>query len=215
MVALTLGKSGLGALVVAAVAPDGSLDPAASLSGFARVWRFSMKRVQGLFAIALCVSAPALAQTANATVGELLASLNSPPANKHNWIVVPIAGSGPGQAGTFHTDLAVTGSHGFYNDARLAIAWLPLDRDASADPVQFIVHGSEFDYGFIMYANGLGNAGFGALVIAAVDSGGALDAEGDVRANVRIWSSSSCAGKTSLGYESSVGWARTGARRSG
>lgn len=38
MVASPLGKTGLGALVVAAIGPDGSIDASARLSGFARIW---------------------------------------------------------------------------------------------------------------------------------------------------------------------------------
>lgn len=38
MVASALGQSGLGALVVAAVTPEGSIDRSARLHGFARVW---------------------------------------------------------------------------------------------------------------------------------------------------------------------------------
>ena len=38
MIAGTLGKTGLGALVVAAITADGALDPSGTLRGFARVW---------------------------------------------------------------------------------------------------------------------------------------------------------------------------------
>jgi hypothetical protein len=160
-----------------------------------------MKRIPSFFGMALCVAVPSLAQPANATVGELLAALRVQPANEKNWIVIPITGTGFGQTGAvFHTELALTGSHDFYYDLRVAVAWLPLGRDASANPVQYMVLPGEFDNGFTLQHDGFGNGGFGALVIAAVDSGGALDPAGKVSVDVRIWSSSSCSGETSLGY---------------
>ena len=108
-----------------------------------------MKRIPSFFGMALCVAVPSLAQPANATVGELLAALRAQPANEKNWIVIPITGTGFGQTGAvFHTELALTGSHDFYYDLRVAVAWLPLGRDASANPVQYMVLPGEFDNGF-------------------------------------------------------------------
>lgn len=160
-----------------------------------------MKRVPTILWIALCVAAPSVAQPANATVGELLQALKGPPANEANWIVIPIAGTSFGRDGTiFHTDLVISGSHAFYEGGRMAIAWLPVGRDASGDAVQYMALPGVFDNGSTLYHDGFGHSGFGALVIAMVDSSGALDAQGDISADIRVWSSSSCSGEASLGY---------------
>lgn len=160
-----------------------------------------MKRVPALLCLALSVTAPSFAQAVNGTVGELLRALREQPSNPASWTVIPIAGSDIGAKGSvFHTDLALTGSHGVYYPARIAVAWLPLGRDASADAVRYMELESEFDVAFTLFHDGLGNDGLGAIVIAAVDAHGELDPQSKVQATVRVWSASSCAGETSLSY---------------
>ena len=123
------------------------------------------------------------------------------PSNPASWTFIPIAGSDTGAKGSvFHTDLALTGNHAFYEPARIAIAWLPVGRDASADKVRYMDLPGEFDVSFTLFHDGLGNDGLGALVIAAVDAHGELDPQGKVQATVRIWSASACTGETSLAY---------------
>jgi hypothetical protein len=159
-----------------------------------------MKRILTLVALAAGIAAPTLAQPANATVRELLAALKSQPGN---WIVIPVAGTGFGQHGTvFHSDLALTAGDG-YGDLRVAIAWLPVGRDASQDRVRYMMLPGYFEVGATVYPDGFGLTGFGAIVIAAVDSNGALKTTGTtIRADVRIWSTAHCAGETSLAYRS-------------
>lgn len=161
-----------------------------------------MKRVEALVALAFFIAAPSFGQPANATVGQLLAALKAQPANDR-WIVIPIAGSGPGQNGSaFHSDIAIAAMDN-YEDLHVAIAWLPVGRDASADPVRYMTVPSAFDYGAVVYPEGVFPTGFGALVIAAVDSSGTLKSKGtSIRAEVRIWSTAECAGETSLAYRS-------------
>ena len=161
-----------------------------------------MKRVEALVALAFFIAAPSFGQPADATVGQLLTALRSQPANDR-WIVIPIAGSGPGQNGSaFHSDIAIAAMDN-YEDLHVAIAWLPVGRDASADPVRYMTVPSAFDYGAVVYPEGVFLTGFGALVIAAVDSSGTLKSKvTSIRAEVRIWSTAECAGETSLAYHS-------------
>jgi hypothetical protein len=163
-----------------------------------------MKRILTLAVLVAGVAWPSLAQPANATVRELLAALKS---HSSNWIVIPIAGTGYGQHGSvFHSDIAITAGDG-YGDLRVAIAWLPVGRDASEDRVRYMTLPGDFDNGAVVYPDGFGLTGFGAIVIAAVDSNGALKAEfTHVRADVRVWSTANCPGEASLSYRSMTHW---------
>jgi hypothetical protein len=163
--------------------------------------RWTMKRIWALMWAALAVATSGLAQGTSNSVDALLEALKAQPAAVENWIVVPIAGSSVGRDGaTFHTDVALSANRAYDDIVRVAIAWLPLDREASADAVEYKTVPGWFGSGPTSYYDGLGNAGFGALLIAAVDSSGSLDPLGVVRADARVWSASSCAGETSLGY---------------
>jgi hypothetical protein len=160
----------------------------------------AMKRSWIIVGLALGIGAQGVAQVRPVTVGELLRGLQEQPPNQANWVVIPIAGSGPGQNATYHADLAVTASHDYYNDQKVALAWLPVGRDASADQVVFLDMTSEFLVPFQNLRDSFDGKGLGSIVIAAVDETGHLDPLGSVRANVRVWSSSACAGELSLAY---------------
>ena len=162
-----------------------------------------MKHASIIVGLALGLGALGVAQATPVTVGELLRNLREQePPNANNWIAIPVAGSGPGQNGRqFHTDLALSAAHDYYNDQRVALAFLPVGRDATSDPVQFMMLKGEFDVSFQELRDTFGGSGFGSIVIAAVDAAGRLDSKGRVRANVRVWSSSAgCAGESSLAY---------------
>jgi hypothetical protein len=100
----------------------------------------------------------------------------------------------------FHTELALSASVDFYSDARVAVAWLPIGRDASEDPVRYTTIPSEFDANFTVYRDGLAGPGFGALVLAVVGADGALAPAGEIKGEIRVWSLSRCGGEASLAY---------------
>jgi len=142
-------------------------------------------------------------RAANSTVRELLSAVKEQPAGAANWIVIPVAGSTIGRDGTvFHTELALSASPDYYSDARVAVAWLPVGRDASEDPVRHMTIPSEFDANFTLYRDGLAGPGFGALVVAVVDADGALVSGPNVqlRGEIRVWSQLKCGGEASFSY---------------
>jgi len=145
--------------------------------------------------------AAGIVRAADATVRELLAAVAAQPSDAANWLLIPIAGSTVGRDGTvFHTELAIAASPDFYDDARVAVAWLPVGRDASEDPVRYLTIPSEFDASFTLYRDGLGSPGFGALVAAVVDANGALVPLGEIEGEIRVWSQSRCSGEASFAY---------------
>ena len=154
--------------------------------------------------LAICATlwlSAGIGRAADPTVRELLAAVAAQPADATNWLLIPIAGSTVGRDGTvFHTELSLSATPDFYDDARVAVAWLPVGRDASEDAVRYITIPSEFDAGFTVYREGLGSPGFGALVAAVVDANGALVPSGEIHGEIRVWSLSKCAGEASFAY---------------
>lgn len=101
--------------------------------------------------------------------------------------VIPVAGNTPGNNGTyFKSDLAFNNDR--LDSQRIAVGWMQQGQNNCSQPVQyFTLSANSVTVADNFVAQNLGKVGVGAVLVLAVDAGGALDDNGEIDGYSRIW----------------------------